>query len=383
MFEQFKLKTLAALTAGALSLALSGSAWAERGVSADRVVIGQSAALSGPARELGLEMRLGAQAYFDFVNRNGGVNGRSIELITLDDGYEPARAKQNTEKLLDQNQVFSLFGYVGTPTSLAAKPLFESARVPFVAPLSGAEALRAPFSSMIFNMRASYYDETEQMIDHLTGFGIKKVAVFYQNDAYGQAGLAGVKRAMDKRGLPISAMGTVERNTVDVAGAARAISAQTPDAVVIVAPYAPAAAFIREYGKSGRPAQFLSLSSVGMRPLAEALGAQSASIVSQVTPPPTERSIPIVAEYQQRLFEKDPKAQPSFTSLEGYMAAKMFVEGLRRAGRDVTIDGFVRSLESMREYDMGGFVVGLSERGHDGSSFVELTMTGKKKDFVH
>lgn len=383
MFEQFKLKTMAALTAGALSLALSGSALAERGVTVDKVVIGQSAPLSGPARELGLEMRLGAQAYFDFVNRNGGVNGRSIELVSLDDAYEPARAKQNTEKLVNEAQVFSLFGYVGTPTSLAAKPIFESARVPFIAPFTGAESLRAPLSPMIFHMRASYFDETETMVEHLTGFGVKKIAVFYQNDAYGQAGLAGVKKAMDKRGLPISAMGVVERNTVEVAAAARSISAQAPDAIIMVTTYASSAAFIREYKKVGRPTQFMNLSFAGLKPLAEALGSEHASIVSQVVPAPTERSIPIVAEYQQRLFEKDPKAQPSFTSLEGYMAAKMFAEGLRRAGKDVTVDGFVRSLESMGGYDMGGYVVGFSERNHSGSSFVELTMTGKKKDFVH
>lgn len=384
MFAQFKLKALAAVAIGALSLSFSASAWAERGVTSDKIVLGQSAALTGPAKDLGLQMRLGAQAYFDYLNKNGGVNGRKVELISLDDGYEPAKAKENTEKLINDSQVFSLFGYVGTPTSAAARPVFEKARVPFVAPFSGAESLRNPVSPWIFNLRGSYFDETELMIQHLNSFGIRKVAVFYQNDAYGQAGLAGVKKAMDKRSLPIAVTGTVERNSSDVSGAVKTISAQNPDAIVMVSAYSSASTFIKDYKKTGRPTQFFNVSFVGSNSLADALGVDGyGTIIAQVVPVPTERSLPIIAEYQLHLKEKDPTAQPNFTSLEGYIAAKMMAEGLRRAGKDLTVESFTRGMESIKEYDMGGFMLNFSDKNHSGSSFVELTMIGKKKDFVH
>lgn len=384
MFSKLKSKTLSAVILGALSLCLSGSAFAERGVLADRIVLGQSVPLSGPAKDLGIQMRLGAQAYFDYVNRTGGVNGRKIELITLDDGYEPNRAKDNTEKLINDNQVFSLFGYVGTPTSAASRPVFERNRVTFIAPFTGAESLRSPVSPLIFNLRAGYFDETESMIQHLTSFGIKKVAVFYQNDAYGQAGLSGVKKAMEKRKMQIAVTGTVERNTVDVAAAIKAIAPQSPEAIIMVSAYASVAEFIKEYKKTGRPTQFFNVSFVGSDSLANALGsAGHGTVISQVVPFPLDRSIPIVSEYQLHLLEKDPKAIFNFTSLEGYMSAKFAVEGLRRAGRDVTTDSFIRGMESIKEYDMGGFMVNLSNTNHSGSGFVELTMIGKNKDFIN
>jgi ABC-type branched-subunit amino acid transport system substrate-binding protein len=205
-------------------------AQAETGVTPTTIVIGQSAAFSGPAQALGNDMRAGALAYFQAVNAAGGVNGRKIELRSLDDGYEPDRAAANTKKLIDDG-VFLLFGYVGTPTSNAAKPIFTAARVPFVGPFTGAESLRNPVNRYIFNVRASYFDETEKIVNQLVGQTLDRIAVFYQNDDYGKAGLAGVERAMQKRNLKIVSTGTVERNTVDVAAAVTAIGKSDPQAV--------------------------------------------------------------------------------------------------------------------------------------------------------
>src|SRR5258706_8114334 len=215
---------------GILATALALAAAADPGVTATTILIGQSAAFTGPAQELGLEMRAGAAAYFQTVNAAGGVNGRKIEMRSVDDGYESDRAAANTKKLIDDG-VFLLFGYVGTPTSNASKPIFTAAKVPFVGPFTGAESLRNPLNRYIFNIRASYYDETDKLVGQLVGQTLDRIAVFYQNDDYGKAGLTGVERAMQKRKINNLAAGTVERNTVDVAAAVKTIYKLQPQGV--------------------------------------------------------------------------------------------------------------------------------------------------------
>src|SRR5688572_9259700 len=254
------------------ALALAGATLAgAQGVSDNEIVLGQSVALSGPAQQLGLDMQMGANLYFNEVNRKGGVNGRKIVLKTLDDGYESARAAENTKKLINEQKVFALFGYVGTPTSQASLPIFTEAKVPFVGPFTGAELLRAPHNRYIFNVRASYFDETEAIVQHLTAMSIDKIAVFYQNDSYGQAGLAGVERALKKRNLAVVAQGTVERNTVDVAKAVAAIKGPAPQAVVMISAYKSCAAFIKEMKKAGSSPTFWNVSFVGSKALAKEL----------------------------------------------------------------------------------------------------------------
>src|SRR6266705_3425348 len=276
-------------------------AQAETGVTPTTIVIGQSAAFSGPASELGNEMRAGAMAYFRAVNAAGGVNGRKIELRTLDDGYESDRAAANTKKLID-DRVFLLFGYVGTPTSNASKPIFTAARVPFVGPFTGAESLRNPLNHYIFNIRASYYDETEKIVGQLVGQTLDKIAVFYQNDDYGKAGLAGVERAMQKRGMKIVATGTVERNTTDVAAAVAAIGKADPQAVIMISAYRSCAAFIKAMRAARFNPQFMNVSFVGSKALAKETGAAGRGVaISQVMPFPWNISNRVVKEYQQAL----------------------------------------------------------------------------------
>ena len=351
-----------------------------QGVTVDTILIGQSAALSGPAQELGREMKAGAEAYFKFVNENGGIQGRRIKLISLDDGYEPDRAKANTEKLIKDDKVLALFGYVGTPTSNAALPLFTEGKVPFIGAFTGAQSLREPFNRYIFNVRASYFDETENIVDHLVRQGLKKIAVFYQNDAYGKAGLTGVERAMKARNMQIAATATVERNKVDVAQAVKTIGASGATAVIMISAYTSCAAFIRETKKAGTYPQFWNVSFVGSKALAKELGDDGRGVqISQVVPFPWATGIPLVNEYQKRIGGE---ANYSFTSLEGYIAASVLVRGLRKAGNNLTRESLVDALANLGTVDLGGFTLRYAPDNHNGSSFVDLTIISKKQKFM-
>jgi len=355
--------------AGLALPASMGARAQERGI-----VLGQSVPLTGPAAQLGLQMQLGAKAYLDAVNASGGVGGKPILLKTLDDGYDPARCKANTEKFI-RDEVFALFGYVGTPTSLAALPLATAARVPFIAPFTGAEALRDPFNKLVFHIRASYFDETELIVKQLTQLDLKKIAVFHQNDAYGQAGLKGVQRALEKRGLQPVAVATVERNTVDVAAAVKTLAPSGAEAIVQISAYKSCAAFIREARKAGYGGQFYNVSFVGTQALADELGKDAAGVVvSQVMPSPFGTAAGLVNDYQQALHRLDPKAEPNYTSIEGYLAARVVVDALRRTGGKPSREAFIAAMETLSGYEARGYRLGFSPTKHVGSSFVELSM---------
>jgi ABC-type branched-subunit amino acid transport system substrate-binding protein len=373
---------LRAAAALAALCAVVGAARAEDGVTAQTIVIGQSAAFSGPAAQLGIQMRAGAKLWLDHVNAQGGVNGRTIELKTRDDKYESALAAENTKKLINEDRVFALFAYVGTPTSQASLPVFTEARVPFVAPFTGAELLRTPFNRYVFNVRASYFDETEAIVEHVTRIGASKIAVFYQNDSYGQAGLEGVKRALTKRNLQIAGQGTVERNTTNVADAVKAINAAQPDAVVMISAYGSTAEFVRQMKKAGSLASFYTVSFVGSKALADALGNEGHGVmISQVVPFPWSPLTPVVKEYLE-LAKRAGNVDVNFSTLEGFIAAKVLVEGLRRAGPALTREKFVAAMESINNYDLGGFGVTFSSSNHNGSRFVDLAMIGREGKFV-
>ena len=356
------------IAAGAASLALP--AWAQpRGI-----VIGQSAAFTGPAAQLGIQMNAGAKIYFDALNANGGVNGQPVDLRTLDDGYEPDRCKANTEKFI-KDEVFGLLAYVGTPTCAAALPLVNEAKIPFFGPFTGAEILRDPFSRSVFHLRASYYDETELIVKQLTSLGLNKIAVFYQNDAYGKAGLEGTIRALKRRNLVPAAQSTVERNTIDVAKAIADILPSEPNAVVQISAYKSCAAFIRAARKAGFGGTIFNVSFVGTQALADELGPQGNGImVSQVMPFPYSPTLAITREYLDAVKRAGGEAKPNYSSMEGYLAAKVFTEGLRRAGRNPSRDTLINALESIQRADFGGFNVDFSSRDHVGSHFVDLSM---------
>lgn len=367
----------------ALTVALAAPAWAQTpGVTPNSIALGESAAFSGPAAQLGIQMNLGAKAYFDFVNSKGGIFGRKIQLKTRDDKYESTLSAENTKKFIEEDKVFALFGYVGTPTGVTAMPILTAAKVPLVAMFTGAEAFRNPVNRYIFNVRASYYDETEKIVEQLVSTGMKNIAVFYQNDAYGQAGLKGTELAMSRRNMKISALGTVERNTIKVEDAVKKINAVRPDAVVMISAYTSIAEFVRQMKKTGSGAQFHNVSFVGSKALADALGPEGHGVViSQVVPFPWSQSVGVVKEYQQMLAASGSK-DFNFSSLEGFISAKVMVEGLRRAGKDLTREKLVNALETMNNVDLGGFVVNFSASSHSGSQYVDLTMIGQGGKFI-
>jgi len=356
-------------------LALGASALALPALAQSRaIVLGQSAAFSGPAAQLGIQMNAGARIFFDSVNGSGGVHGQSIELRTLDDGYEPDRCKANTEKFI-KDDVFGLVAYVGTPTCAAALPLVNEAKIPFFGPFTGAQILRDPFSRVVFHVRASYYDETELIVKQLTTLGLTRIAVFYQNDAYGKAGLEGTKRALKRRNLEPVAQATVERNTVDVAKAVAEIVPAAPHAVVQISAYKSCAAFIRSARKAGFGGTFFNVSFVGTQALADELGPEANGImVSQVMPFPYSPTLAITREYLDAVRRAGGDAKPNYSSMEGYVAAKVFTEGLRRSGRNLSRDSLVTALESIQRADFGGFNVDFGPRDHTASRFVDLSM---------
>jgi len=357
------------LAAGTASLALPAFAQTDR-----RIVLGQSAPLTGPAAQLGIQFQQGAKLAFSIANARGGVNGRIVELRTLDDGYEPTRCQTNTQTLLAED-VLALFGYIGTPTSLVALPLATAAKVPFIAPFTGAQALREPLNRFAFHVRASYFDETARIVNQVTQVGMKRVAVFHQNDSYGQAGLDGVTRALKALQLEVLATGKVERNSTDVAAAVASILKGKPEAVVQISAYKSCAAFVRAARAAGYAGQFYNVSFVGTQALANELGADARGVVvSQVMPYPFAPLIAVTNEFITAANAAQPKFAPNYGSIEGFIAARVILEGLRRAGSTPTSEGLIAGLEAMQNFNTGGFFVDFSSRKHVGSSYVDLTI---------
>ncbi len=348
--------------------------WSQ-GVTDTEVLVGSSSAQSGPAAFLGRSMREGMEAYFARVNANGGIHGRKIKLIVYDDRYEPVPCVQNTKKLIEKDRVFALIGYVGTPTSNAAKPIVEKAKVPFLFPFTGAKSLRQPVSKYIFNYRASYFQETAEMVRGLVKeLGIKRIGIFYQADAYGGTIKAGALTAMKKYGLKPVVEGTYKRNTTNVGAAVKAFLQKKPEAVIMGGAYAACAEFIKQCKAQGYDPVFLNVSFVGPDKLAELLGSRGeGEVVTQVVPPPSNKKIALIREYLQDMKRKGYK--PDFVSLEGYIAAKIFCEALQRCGKELTREKLVKTLESMRSFDIGlGFKLGFSPKDHQASDKVYPTI---------
>ncbi|XAH24307.1 ABC transporter substrate-binding protein [Xylophilus sp. GW821-FHT01B05] len=363
------------MAGGAVLATAAPRVWAQGDT---RIVLGQSASLTGPTAQLGLQYQAGAKLCFDQVNAQGGVGRRTIELRSLDDGYEPERCAANTRKLIDEDAL-ALFGYVGTPTTLAALPLANQARVPLIAPLTGAMALREPFHRNLFHLRASYDDETALIVRQLTNLGLTRIAVFHQNDTYGKAGLDGVVKALAAQKLQPAGTVTVERNSEDVSAAVKQLSAAWPEAVVQVGTYAACAAFVRAARKAGYGGTFYNVSFVGTQALADALGKEGAGVVvSQVLPSPYKTTHAAAREFLEAV-KKGSGVAPNYSSFEGYLAARVLVEGLRRA-RTPDREGLIAGLEGIGTGTVAGFPVSFGVTDHVASHFVELSMlTGDGK----
>jgi len=353
------------------------AAFAETGQEQGKtIVFGQSAALSGPARALGTGMRLGLLAAFDEVNRDGGVNGYTLHLESMDDKYEPEAAVHNTRKLIEEHEVFALIGAVGTPTSVAAQPLSTEAGVPYVAPFTGAEFLRdTQRAPNVINMRASYYQETEEMVARLSeDLGIHRIGILYQNDSFGRAGLTGLRGAVDRRGFSLTEEVNYLRNTEAVKVAVLDLRRAAVEAVVIVGAYKPAAHTIRWARRLGFNPYFINISFIGSAALAQELGSDGDGVyVTQVVPFPFDSELPLVARYHTALARVDAETEPSFVSLEGYLAGRLAIEGLKLAGENPTRESFLRVLKEAGTIDLDGFQLAYGANDNQGSDQVYLT----------
>ena len=356
----------------------NGGAASESGVSAERVLFGQSAAFSGPAQELGRNMRLGIEAAFHEVNLRGGVHGRRLELTSRDDSYEPEAAIANTLGLIEEERVFALIGAVGTPTSRSATPVAANAGVPYIAPFTGAEFLRDIKWDNILNLRSSYYQETEEMVARLTeDLGVDRISVMYQDDSFGRAGYRGVRRALDRRGMEPVSIGLYPRNTTAVKTALLDLRQGNPQAVIMIGAYQPVAALIAWARHTGLDPVFMTVSFVGSNALAQELGPYGTGVyVTQVVPHPTDDSRPITAAYLNALSAYAPDAVPGFVSFEGYLAGRLATAGLDGCGQEVDRACFLESLRRADVVDIDGFELRYGDGDNQGSDEVFLTRIG-------
>ena len=349
---------------------------AEPGVHDDRIVFGQSAAFKGPAAALGSGMRAGILAAFKEANDRGGIHGRRLELISYNDGYEPEIAITNTMRLIEEDQVFALVGEVGTPTSKAVQPIASEYGVPFLGPFTGAAFLRNPRLENVINVRASYNQETEAWVKHLTeDLNFSRIAILYQDDSFGRAGLTGVQAALAKRQLNLVAEGTYKRNTTAVKRALLAIRKSDPEAVVIVGAYKPSATFIKLSRSIGLDPVFINISFVGSKALSEELGPDGKGVVvTQVVPSAEDLSIPLVADYRKALEALDRELEPGFVSLEGYLVGRLVVRALEELKGDLTRDRLLDTIRSVGQFDLGGVELSFGSDDNQGMDHVFLTV---------
>jgi len=350
------------------------------GITDTEIRIGSSLALGGHAGYLGTQILHGALSYLDHINELGGIHGRKVKVIAYDDGYDPPRCMANTQKLIVQDNVFALFCYVGSPTTIKIIPIVEEAKMPLVGMFTGANALREPMHRYLINVRASYYQETGAAVRHIVeDLGIKKVAVFYQYDAYGFDGLKGTELALKQYNLAPVARGSYIRGTLNIEEGLEKIRKSGAEAVVMIGTYDPCAKFIKSSRAGGFHPLFYNVSFVGANELARRLGQEGEGvIITQVVPPPDLPGVKDllwgVSEYTRLLERHYPEDKPNFVGLEGYINARVLVEGLKRAGTNLNRELFIDSLESMQSYDLGiANELSFSSKDHQGLEKVYFT----------
>lgn len=354
------------------------------GITAGSILLGQTGVFSGPVAEPGLQYRAGAQVYFDAVNAKGGVHGRKIKLLSYDDKFDPKLAAENVKKLLVEDKVFTLFGLIGTGATAASMPLVSEHRAPVVGSLSGSDGLRDPKLKLLFHTRASYSDETGKMVEQLKSTGVKAIAVVYQDDPFGKAGLKSAQGAFERQGVKPAIEAPIDMSKLDALGptVARVAQAQ-PGAIIMVTAGKASTAFIREYLKTGERPQFFGVSVLSAKALLADLGPDAHGIViAQVVPSPRRTSYGISKEFLEAA-QKAKSIDITYNSLEGYLTAKVFVEALRRAGKDLTREKLVSALETLSNYDLGGFVIDYSNGKRAGTNFVDLSIISKSGQFLH
>lgn len=364
------------LAASFVALSAIGTGFAQQGVSADTITLGHSGALSGPLSELNKEYLSGASLYFDQLNARGGVNGRKIELITLDDGYNPELTAANVRQLIDNDRVLALFGFFGTGPSLRAIPLSTAAKVPFFAPYSGADVLRVPANPLVFHIRASYSQEIRKIVDHLANLGVSSIALVHHADPFGRAGLDAAITALKRHGLPPPIVVPIAADGNNAAQTVSTMVAGNPAAVILVTAGNSSPAFIRALLATDHRPMLYGLSVINGKQLIRELGEQAHGLViAQVMPSPFRVDYPFVRDYRQAADKAGQRY--SYTALEGYLAASTLSEALRRSGRDVTREKLVSALESLGDWDAGGIRLAFDPQRRTGMDYVDLTVIGK------
>ena len=374
-------KLVLSMAAGLATVAVALVAQAQN---APSVVFGQSAPLTGANAELGNDIRNGALAYFKQVNDAGGVHGRKLELVSLDDANQVQRAEANTIELVEKRRVFALFGYASATLSRPALPVVEKHNVPFLAPFTGADPMRV-FNKNVYNMRASYADELGKIVDHYITLGSKRFSIVHYDDVVGKENLTAVERALKKHNMtPVSVAAFKDRAKPDIDVGVKSVAQGAPDVVILTTLYKATSDFVKAARTAALGAQMVSNSFPGASPLARELGKEGVGVaMSQVVPPPTQRSIPVVREYQDAIAKHTGKKEFSFTSLESYISAKVTVEALKRAGQKPTRESFMQALDNMKQFDAGGYSVSFSPTNHNGSSQVEVTVISSQLRFAY
>ena len=366
---------LSSITAALLASLLAWPALAAvEGISDSEIRLGMVNVQTGPAAALGKGMLEGANAVFKEVNAKGGVHGRKIKLLVADDGYEPDKAVDETLKMIEQHKVFSLFGYVGTPTANAVLPIVKEMDVPLVGAFTGAMSLRAPVTRQMFNVRASYDDESEMLVAHFLEKGAKTVAVFHQDDGFGAAVLSGTEKALKKRSLNVSTKSSFQRNTLAIKTGLAAMLEAKPDAIVMVGPYAPLAAFIKEARAAGLKSQLATVSFVGTDNLVAEIGkAGDGVLISQVVPFPADDNVLVAKECRDLIHRHASGARLGFVNFEGCLTARVMVRALEGAGKDPTRASLLAAMDGMTGIDLGGVMVNLAADNHQAMNQVFLT----------
>ena len=357
---------------------------AESGVSDKEIVLGQSLGLTGPLAQLAPDIVNGSKVYFDAVNEKGGIFGRRIRVVTLDDGYQPANTVKTVRQLIEDDRVFALFNLTGTANVAGILPLLEKEKppLPLFAPFTGADVIRVPAASHVFHIRASYADEAEKLVQHLTTIGVQRIGVLWLNNGFGKDGLAGVEKALHKRALKLYANAAIQPDASDVGKAVATLHDTRPEVIIMITTGVPTVSFIKAYNKARLGMRFYALSVMGTQATLRALGPDGVGVVvTSVVPFPWSQSNPVAREYRSAM-QKAGYDNLSFLGFESYINAKVLVEGLKRAGKNLTRTEFVSAMEGMKQLNLGGFEVGFSKESHQGSRFVELTIIGSGEKFT-
>jgi branched-chain amino acid transport system substrate-binding protein len=360
-------------------LAALALAFAANCLAADKILIGQSAPLTGSNADIGKEIREGALAYFNKVNGAGGVNGRPIELVSLDDRNDRKTAGVNAEKLVNEGNVLALFGFASATLSLDAMPIVREKRVPFFAPFTGADAILKQ-NPYVFVVRASYADELAKILEHWGSLGVERVTVLHYDDEIGNQNYATVERIMKSAGKKPTGI-KIQRNADVMPAQIDAIVASDPQVIIATTLYQPTAQVLKALVARQLPYNMTALSFVGPSQLARTAGPDAAGVsVSGVVPPPAKTTLPVIKECGDAM-RKAGVAALTYTNLEACIAAKVLVEAIRRAGRDVTRESLYRSLAGLGRYDAGGYVVTFGPDVRHGSHYVELAVISKNGQF--